>query len=99
MKTSFVYKSIAAVIIVSTVVIGISSCKKYLDVQPLSSATPDYTFSNIDNAYKAVLGTYASLTGDQGYGIRISMYYPYDNDEMMGQSGPTGDNERRDIAH
>ncbi len=26
-----------------------------------------------------------SLGGDAGYGIRISMYYPYDNDEMMGQ--------------
>ncbi|HMK19222.1 MAG TPA: RagB/SusD family nutrient uptake outer membrane protein [Chitinophagaceae bacterium] len=99
MKSRFSYKSIATVIIVSSVAFGIFSCKKYLDVQPVSSATPDYVFSNIDNAYKAVLGTYACLTGDQGYGIRISMYYPYDNDEMMGQSGATGDNERRDIAH
>ena len=99
MKTRFSHRSIATVIIVSCVAFGILSCKKYLDVQPVSSATPDYVFSNIDNAYKAVLGTYACLTGDQGYGIRISMYYPYDNDEMMGQSGATGDNERRDIAH
>ena len=99
MRTRFSYKLIATVIIVSCVALGILSCKKYLDVQPVSSATPDYVFSNIDNAYKAVLGTYACLTGDQGYGIRISMYYPYDNDEMMGQSGATGDNERRDIAH
>lgn len=99
MKTRFSHRSIATVIIVSCVAVGILSCKKYLDVQPVSSATPDYVFSNIDNAYKAVLGTYACLTGDQGYGIRISMYYPYDNDEMMGQSGATGDNERRDIAH
>ena len=99
MKTRFSYKSIATVVIISCVAFGILSCKKYLDVQPVSSATPDYVFSNIDNAYKAVLGTYACLTGDQGYGIRISMYYPYDNDEMMGQSGATGDNERRDIAH
>jgi starch-binding outer membrane protein, SusD/RagB family len=98
MKTKFLYRSIAAVIIV-TAVIGLSSCKKYLDVQPVSSATPDYVFSNVDNAYKAVLGAYAPLTGDQGYGIRLSMYYPYDNDEMMGQSGAIGDNERRDIAH
>ena len=99
MKTRFLSVSIATAIIVSWVVVGSSSCKKYLDVQPVSSATPDYVFSNFDNAYKAVLGTYACLTGDQGYGIRISMYYPYDNDEMMGQSGAIGDNERRDIAH
>jgi starch-binding outer membrane protein, SusD/RagB family len=99
MKTNFLYRSITAAILIVLVIVGVSSCKKYLDVQPVSSATPDYVFSNFDNAYKAVLGTYACLTGDQGYGIRISMYYPYDNDEMMGQSGAFGDNERRDIAH
>lgn len=99
MKPSLPFRSIAAVVIVSAVSIWFSSCKKYLDVQPVSSATPDYVFSNVDNAYKAVLGTYASLTGDQAYGIRISMYYPYDNDEMMGQSGAPTDNERRAIAH
>jgi hypothetical protein len=98
MKTVHLIRSITAVVALSAVM-GISSCKKYLDVQPVSSATPDYTFSNVDNAYKAVLGAYAAMTGDQGYGIRLSMYYPYDNDEMMGQSGAIGDNERRDIAH
>src|SRR5215470_2456243 len=98
MRPKSLFKSIGAVVIVAAV-IWFSSCKKYLDVKPLSSATPDYVFSNVDNAYKAVLGSYASLTGDQGYGIRLNMYYPYDNDEMMGQSGAIGDNERRDIAH
>jgi hypothetical protein len=88
-----------AVTVVAGAITWFSSCKKYLSVQPVSSATPDYVFSNVDNATKAVFGAYASLTGDQGYGIRISMYYPYDNDEMMGQSGAIGDNERRDIAH
>jgi len=99
MKNNFINRSIAATVITLATIIGFSSCKKYLDLKPVSSATPDYVFSNVDNAYKALLGTYASLTGDQGYGIRISMYYPYDNDEMMGQSGAFGDNERRDIAH
>src|SRR5918993_2954413 len=99
MKRSFINRSIAVLSIASFILIGFSSCKKFMDVQPVSSATPDYTFSNVDNAYKAVLGAYASMTGDQGYGIRLSMYYPYDNDEMMGQSGAIGDNERRDIAH
>jgi hypothetical protein len=57
-------------------------------------------FSNVTNATKAVLGAYSALGGDAGYGIRISMYYSYDNDEMMGQgSTPYPDNERRDIAH
>jgi hypothetical protein len=99
MGTSFYKKSITALIMVSVVVVGFTSCKKYLDVKPLSSATTDYAFSTVDNATKAVLGAYASMTGDNGYGIRLSMYYPYDNDVMMGQQGQIGDGERRDIAH
>ena len=76
------------------------SCKKFLDVEPYSSFGSDYVFSNVVNAEKAVLGTYYRLTGDQGYGIRLSMYYTYDDDIMMGQGGtPFPDNERRDMAH
>lgn len=99
MTTNYIYRTVIGGICALTITLFISSCKKYLDVQPVSSATPDYVFSNVENATKAVLGTYAALTGDQGYGIRVSMYYPYDNDEMMGQQGAPGDNERRDIAH
>jgi starch-binding outer membrane protein, SusD/RagB family len=85
---------------VIAVVIGFGSCKKYLQVQPVSSFGADYVFSNVANAQKSVFGAYASLTGDAGYGIRLSMYYPYDEDIMMGQGGtPYPDNERRDIAH
>ncbi|MCM5527293.1 RagB/SusD family nutrient uptake outer membrane protein [Parasegetibacter sp. NRK P23] len=81
-------------------VLSAASCKRYLEVEPVSSFGTDYVFSNVPNAEKAVLGIYSALGGDQGYGIRISMYYPYDNDEMMGQGGtPYPDNERRDIAH
>ena len=85
---------------VVAIAIGFSACKKYLNVEPVSSFGADYVFSNVANAQKAVLGAYAPLTGDNGYGIRISMYYPYDEDIMMGQGGtPYPDNERRDIAH
>ncbi len=75
-----------------------NSCKKYLDLNPVSSFGPDYVFGSVSNAESAVLGVYACLGGDQGYGIRLSMYYPYDSDEIMGQEGAS-DNERRDIAH
>ena len=88
-------------ILTITLIAGVStSCKDYLDVNPVSSFGPDYVFSNVTNVNKALLGVYSALGGDQGYGIRVSMYYPYDNDEMMGQgSTPYPDNERRDIAH
>ena len=76
------------------------ACKKYLQVEQVSSFDTDYVFGNVANAEKAVLGTYYRLTGDQGYGIRLNMYYSLDDDLMMGQGGtPYPDNERRDIAH
>jgi hypothetical protein len=37
------------------------------------------------------------MVGDAGYGIRVSLYYPLDTDEMQGPTG-AGDNDRRDIA-
>lgn len=77
----------------------VCSCNDYLDVTPVSAFDPTYIFGNVQNATKALYGVYAQLGGDQAYGIRISMYYAYDNDEMMGQGPGTADNERRDIAH
>jgi starch-binding outer membrane protein, SusD/RagB family len=76
----------------------LGSCHKYLQPSAVSSFNTDYVFSNVQNAQKAVFSAYADLEGDNGYGIRISMYYPYDNDEMIGMH-QLGDNDRGDIAH
>jgi SusD family. len=89
---------IKTTLLVTGMVFTLGACKKYLNLEPVSSFGPDYVFSNVANAQNALMGVYSCLGGDQGYGIRISMYYPYDNDEMMGQGGAAGDNERRDIA-
>lgn len=87
-------------VIFLTMTMGFYSCKKFLEVEPVSSFGTDYVFGSVTNARTALMGVYAELTGDQAYGIRVSMYYPYDNDLMMGQGGtPYPDNERRDIAH
>src|SRR5690349_20697593 len=72
------------------------SCKKYLNLDPISSFGPETVLGTVANAQKAVLGAYQEMTGE-GYGIRISMYFPYDNDVMMGAGGH-GDNDRRDIG-
>jgi hypothetical protein len=84
--------------VVAGVILFAGSCKKYLEPQAVSSFPTDYVFSNVQNAQKAVLATYQELTGDNGYGIRVSMYFPYDNDEMIGIH-QIGDNDRGDIAH
>jgi len=100
MKILFYRKMLIIPAVLTLLALGSYSCKKYLEVEPISSFGTDYVFSSVTNARTALLGVYASLTGDQGYGIRISMYYPYDNDLMMGQGGtPYPDGERRDIAH
>src|SRR6478609_11497184 len=78
---------------------SVVSCQDFLQIEPVSSFGPAYVFGDVENATKAVIGAYSPLGGDNGYGIRITMYYPYDNDEMMGQGGGGPDNERRDIAH
>ncbi len=73
-----------------------AGCKKYTEVDPVSNYTVPEAFSDVPNAYNAVIGVYDELQGDNGYGIRISMYYPYDSDEGI-VSGNI-DNGRRGVG-
>lgn len=75
----------------------LGSCKKYLDQKPITEVTAEMVFTDVNSTYKAIAGVYSRLVGDAGYGIRVSLYYPLDNDEMQGPTG-AGDNDRRDIA-
>jgi hypothetical protein len=72
-------------------------CKKFLDQQPITDVTSGVVFKDVASTYKALAGVYSRLVGDAGYGIRLSLYYPVDNDEMQGPTGAT-DGDRRDIA-
>lgn len=95
MDTKFLNKLM--VLLVFGVLIFFSSCKKFLDQQPITDVGPNVVFSDISHAQQALLGVYSRLVGDQGYGIRLSLYYPLDNDAMQGPTG-SADNDRRDIA-
>ncbi len=75
---------------------AISGCKDFLEVKPKSQINIADAFSNVANATNAVIGVYDELMGDNGYGIRINMYYPYDSDEII-VSGNL-DNGRRGIG-
>jgi hypothetical protein len=77
--------------------LAFGSCKKYLDQQPITDVVTPVVFSDVASTYKTLAGVYSRLVGDAGYGIRLSLYYPVDNDEMQGPTG-AGDNDRRDIA-
>ncbi|MBI2284847.1 MAG: RagB/SusD family nutrient uptake outer membrane protein [Bacteroidetes bacterium] len=74
-----------------------ASCKKFLDQQPITDVSAEVVFSDVPSAYKALAGAYSRLVGDAGFGIRLSLYYTVDTDEMQGPTG-NADNDRRDIA-
>ncbi len=95
MNTSSLNKLYIAIFAGALLVAG--GCKKYLNQTPITEFGQDKVFSDVPNAYKALAGVYSRLVGDQGYGIRLSLYYPVDNDEMQGPTG-AADNDRRDIA-
>lgn len=91
------YFSITNFAIMAIAIIAIAGCKKYLDQQPITAVGTELVFKDVTTTRQALAGVYSRLVGDQGYGIRISLYYPVDNDEMQGPTGAL-DNDRRDIA-
>jgi starch-binding outer membrane protein, SusD/RagB family len=87
-----------SMLLTASLMIAISfiSCKKYLSLSPDSAFDEAYVFGSVNDAYKAVLGTYASLAGDRGYGGRIQYYFSNDCDESYVNASNTvaigGDN-------
>ncbi len=94
MKNKIVQR-IAGTVLLSSLLFTIG-CKKYTEVQPVSQYSIPQAFSDVSNATNALIGVYDELQGDNGYGIRISMYYPYDSDEGI-VSGNI-DNGRRGVG-
>jgi hypothetical protein len=96
MNTKYFFKrtTIAAAALVLFLLAG---CKKYLDQQPITDVSTEVVFADVASTYKALAGVYSRLVGDAGFGIRLSLYYTVDNDEMQGPTG-AADNDRRDIA-
>ena len=91
-----IFNKISILTISISLVVLVISCRDYLEVQPKSQISIANAFSNVANATNSIIGVYDELMGDNGYGIRINMYYPYDSDEMI-VSGNL-DNGRRGIG-
>ena len=85
-------------LIAAAAILSAASCKKYLSPAPLSTIDPSITFNNVPNAKAAVMGAYLSMAGDFGYGIRVSYYYAYDDDCIMG-GGSALSSARHEEAH
>src|SRR6478752_7674728 len=88
----------AVLMLSAATVLTAVSCKKYLSPEPLSTIDPSIAFSNVPNAKAAVMGSYLSMAGDFGYGIRVSYYYAYDDDCIMG-GGSALSSARHEEAH
>lgn len=95
MKNAFIRPALAALLVASGV--GLISCKDYLQVTPTAYSTAAEIFSTVDGATSAAIGAYDMLSGDVGYGNRLSSYFPFDSDEMVGSIGAS-DATRRGIA-
>jgi hypothetical protein len=78
-------------------VLLVTGCSKFLDQKPITEASTELVFKDVPSVTKALASVYSRLVGDAGYGIRVSLYYPLDNDEMQGPTGAS-DNDRRDIG-
>lgn len=85
------------VIAVAGTMLLTTGCKKYLDQQPITDVGSEMVFQDVASTRKALAGAYSRLVGDAGFGIRLSLYYTVDTDEMQGPTG-NADNDRRDIA-
>lgn len=82
--------------ILSFVLLISTGCRKYIENDPVSEINVADAYSSVDNAYKSLIGIYDELQGDNGYGIRISLYFPFDSDEGIVTGGI--DLGRRDIG-
>ena len=95
MKKINLYQYLAGAALFMTITV-LYSCKKYTEVEPESGYTIPEVFTDVPNATMGVIGVYDELQGDNGYGIRLSMYYPYDSDE--GIVAGNIDNGRRGVG-
>lgn len=89
------FQSLTGVILLIAIFTTVG-CKKYTEVEPVSQYSVAQAFSDVSNATSAIVGVYDELQGDNGYGIRLSMYYPYDSDEGIVSGGI--DNGRRGVG-
>lgn len=74
-----------------------NSCNDFLDPENLSSISEAQQFDSTDDTFSALIGVYAQLGGDDGYGQRLSLIIPQSGDDFR-TSGNYNCNDRRGVA-
>jgi len=77
--------------------LGVSSCKKYLEVESDSNTSQNVVFESLSYTNSAIIGVYNKLCGDNGYGSRISTLFPMTADDFK-TSGSYAAADRRGIS-
>ncbi|OMP78690.1 RagB/SusD family nutrient uptake outer membrane protein [[Flexibacter] sp. ATCC 35208] len=91
------YAYIRSFFILIIFVTAFSACKKYLTIENPSTISQDAVFTSVSNTNAAVVGVYAMLIGDNGYGNRISCLFPQSSDDFK-TSGDYSADDRRGIS-
>ncbi|NIG57529.1 RagB/SusD family nutrient uptake outer membrane protein [Chitinophaga sp. Cy-1792] len=84
-------------ILLAAGILSAPACKKYLTVNSPSNISQGEVFSSVSNTNSAVVGVYAMLIGDNGYGNRISCLFPQSGDDFR-TSGDYSADDRRGIS-
>lgn len=84
---------IAVSFVLLSLIFSMFGCKNFTEVDPVSEYSVAQTFSNVTNAFNALMGAYGELQGDNGYGSRISLYWQNDTDEAV-VTGNIDNNQR-----
>lgn len=74
-----------------------SSCNDFLEPENLSSVSEARQFDSVSDTFTALVGVYAQLAGDDGYGQRIALILPHSGDDYR-TSGSYSCNDRRGVA-
>ncbi|GAA0542356.1 RagB/SusD family nutrient uptake outer membrane protein [Chitinophaga japonensis] len=85
------------ILLTAAAMLAAASCKKYLEVESPSTVSQEAVFSSVSNTNAAVVGVYAMLIGDNGYGSRIATLFPQSADDFK-TSGDYNANDRRGIS-
>ncbi|WP_211229752.1 RagB/SusD family nutrient uptake outer membrane protein [Olivibacter sitiensis] len=64
------------------VVMGMSGCKDYLEIDNPSTISDARVFNSTSYTFSALTGVYNRLMGDDAYGSRLSIIYPFSTEDF-----------------
>ncbi|MES2777364.1 MAG: RagB/SusD family nutrient uptake outer membrane protein [Bacteroidota bacterium] len=79
-------KTIYSQLMICTILLGATSCKKYLDYQSPSKLNIEETFGDLNYTNNQVIGIYTKLCGSNAYGNQLSVYFHLGTDEFTYRS-------------